>query len=159
MLLMMMRVLLLACLLSMGGQAQSVDPTSPAFYGLGTSMMPQSSPKATGWAAMAYLVNSSAKLYSFSEIDYSLASDHKLQTSVRTGVATLMRSFGKIGLYGIGDAGVATTGGATGGAFSGGGVLLIPLGQKTRLLIGVRVLKTALGDTQQYVEIGFGAAK
>jgi hypothetical protein len=127
-----------------------------SFYGAGMSALPQSSPKPSGWAVLAKSLDSKAQVYSFTETDYTYT-PKEIQSSVRTGLATPLRTIGKVVIYGVGDAGVATTGSASGSAFAGGAVALIPLPKNSMMLVvGYRALKTALGDTQQLIEIGLG---
>lgn len=139
-------------------------PASPSvFYGLGVSAQPQSSPKPTGNAFLAILANEKARIYSFTAMDFAptLNNPRSIQTSISTGAATPLRSFGSVTLYGLGTAGVATGGGSSSGAFSGGGLLSIPIhkGSAFKILLAVRVLKTAAGGTQQLIGLGFGRAQ
>jgi hypothetical protein len=84
----------------------------------------------------------------------------RLQTSVRTGMATPIRSIGQVQIYGLADAGTATVGTSSGSAFSGGGVALVPMGSKGwQMVLGVRVLKTAVGGSQSFLEIGLGRVR
>ena len=91
-------------------------------------------------------------------MDFTLVAG-KVQSSVRTGIATPLRTIGTVTIYGLGDAGTSTTGSASGSAFAGGGIAIIPVGRKgLQAVAGVRILKTAVGGTQTLVEIGFGKA-
>lgn len=130
--------------------------TNTTFYAAGVSALPQTKPEPTGWAVIATEINTKNQIYSFSETDYTL-SNGKLVSSARTGLATPLRSFGAFTLYGLGDAGVATTGTSTGSAFAGGGFVLIPIKKSGwDLLVGARVLKTMVGGSQAYMEVGIG---
>ena len=132
------------------------------WYGTGLSALPQSSPKPSGWAAYATCINTKAQLYSISELDYTAVPQPHgptiLQSSIRTGFATPLRTFGPVTLYALADAGTATVGVGASGAYAGGGVLVIPLPHPRdfTILIGIRSLHTNMGGTQQFVEIGFG---
>lgn len=136
------------------------------FYAAGLSLLPQSSPKPSGFAAAVIPVSTTQKVYSISEIDFTATRTasgvYSVQTSARTGAAVFMRAFGKLNLYGLGDAGAATTGTNSGGALAGGGIATWPTRWKGVYgAAGVRVLKTSIGGTQTLVEIGimWGGAK
>lgn len=82
-----------------------------------------------------------------------------IQSSVRTGIATPLRSFGAVTLYTLGDAGAATSGANSGVAFGTGAVALVPIGKHGySLIIGFRAVQSTVGGLQQMVEIGFGKA-
>ena len=137
-----------------------------SFYGAGLSLYPQTSPKPTGWAAAMVTMSAPQRVYSISEIDFTATRTasgvYSVQTSARTGAAVFMRAFGKLNLYGLGDAGAATTGTNSGGALAGGGIATWPTRWKGVYgAAGVRVLKTSIGGTQTLVEIGimWGGAK
>lgn len=130
-----------------------------SFFGAGFSSLPQSSPKPSGWAAVSILANKAAQVFSFSEMDFTPAGK-RVQTSVRTGMATPLRSIGNVQIYGLADAGTATVGTSSGSAFSGGGIALVPVGPKGwQMVFGVRVLKTAVGGSQSVIEFGFGRTR
>lgn len=129
---------------------------SKTFYAAGATMLPQTRPQPTGWAIIATEINTNNKIYSFSETDYTMVKGNVI-SSARTGLATPLRSFGGITIYGLGDAGVATGGSVASAAYSGGGFVLIPVKQTGwNVIIGVRVLKTSIGGTQTYAELGIG---
>lgn len=144
------------------GQAASTPPTSPVstltsattFVAAGVTLLPQTQPHPTGWAVVATEVSTSAQIYSFSETDYSLVNG-KFQTSARTGLATPLRKFGGMTLYGLGDAGMVTTGVNTGAAYAGGGVLVIPSG-KFDVIVGIREVHTSINGNATLIEVGFG---
>ncbi len=154
----MIRIIDLLFLMALAAHAQSLANTK-TFWGVGVSALAESSPKPTGWAAIAVPINTKYAIYSISETDYSTAGLHpiKVQTSVRTGFATLVKQLGPVAIYGLANAGTATTGANTGGAFAGGGVALVPLSKsKTTLILGIRIIKTSIGGTTQLIEVGFG---
>lgn len=132
-----------------------------SFYGAGISAYPQTSPKPTGWAANVTTENAKQGVASFSEVDFTVIKSasgkgFSLQTSIRTGQAVQLRTFGKSTLYALGDAGMATTGANTGLAGALGGQLVTPTKWAGwSITYGARVLKSALGASQVLVEAGF----
>ena len=171
-----MRILtlvLLSCVLSQHTQAQGTSsapaspvftqPGSKTFYAIGMSLLPQSSPKPCGWAAVVTPLSTNQKIYSISETDFTFVRaasalvSYNVQTSVRTGVAVWLRSFGQANLYALGDGGMATTGVLSSGAASGGGFVTLPI-RGILAVIGARVLKTIAG-TQTFGEIGIAWGK
>lgn len=134
-----------------------------SFYAAGISLLPQSSPKPTGWAAAIVTVNANQKVYSISEVDFTVVKNgalYNVQTAARTGIATWLRAFGPVNLYGLADAGAATSGTTSSGAFAGGGMLVFPINKQIGGTVGARVLKTNLGS-QVIAEMGivFGGGK
>lgn len=137
---------------------------SNLFFGFGASLQNSTSPHTTGWGAIAVEVDQKQSIYSFSEIDFTVVrpkvGQYQIQTSPRTGAALLLRSFGSLHLFALGDAGASTDGTSTGAAWAGGGVATVPLGHsKWLLVIGARILKTPQGGTQTLAEIGFGGMR
>lgn len=141
------------------------DPPTAApsiFFGAAVSAQPQSSPKPQGSVFLAVSMSQKQRVYNYSQLIFSPAAGGKLQTSVLTGVAPYIRSIGICDLYGQGTGGVATSGGSASGAFAGGGLLSIPIGDKSkgwRAIVSVQVLKTAAGGTEQLIGIGIGIGK
>lgn len=117
--------------------------------------------KGGGWLSYAILLSGKGQVYSFSSYDITLSATkpRTLQSSTRTGFATVLRSLGPLFLLGFGDAGAATNGSNVGGAFSGGGILVVKLGKTDWTLEGaVRYVKAnATGQPGQTVyEFGVG---
>jgi hypothetical protein len=139
----------------------SISCFGQSFYGGGVSLLPQTSPKPTGWAAAVVTANAKQKLYSISETDFTVVRaatgiGFTVQTSVRTGGALWLRQFGKANIYAVLDGGMATTGTNSSGAVASGGMVLFPTKwPRVQGLAGVRVLKTALGAAQTLIEFGF----
>ena len=132
-----------------------------SFYGAGLSLYPQSSPKPTGWAAAMVTMSAPQRVYSISEIDFTAVGNIlrgqpvSIQTSARTGAAVWLRAFGRVNLFGLANAGVATTGTNSSGAFAGGGMVTFPTRWKALYgTIGVRILSSATGGTQTLIETG-----
>jgi len=128
------------------------------FYGAGLSLLPQSSPKPTGWAASVITISATQRIYNINEVDFTEVGNFlkhqpvSLQTSARIGGLAFIRSFGSgantVDLYGLLDGGFATTGATTSGALATGGILLIPTKwPDIKIVLGVRVLKTAAETT------------
>ena len=132
--------------------------TASTFLAGGVTLLPGTTPKPTGWFAVATEVNKTQKLYSISETDYSLVTSGgklSLQTSARSGLATPLRAFGNVTVYGLVDAGIATTGVSTGGAYAGGGFALIPY-KKFYIVVGARYLHAATSGSTALIELGVG---
>ena len=132
-----------------------------SFYAAGISLLPQASPKPTGWAAAIITANAKQRIYSISEIDFTVVGDvlhgkpFSVQTSARTGAALWLRTFKSVDLYTLADAGAATNGVNSSGAGAIGGVATFPTRWSAlKGAVGARVLKTALSGTQVLVELG-----
>lgn len=162
-----MKLLLLVMLglgVAWGQSATPPSSTSPiptitsatTFVAGGVSLLPQTSPKPTGWAVVATTISASQQIYSFSETDYAVVGG-KVATSARTGLATFLRKWGTVSIYGLADAGIATTGSATGIAYAGGGFARIPFNTTGwDVIIGVRELHTTVGRNTTVIEVGVG---
>jgi hypothetical protein len=145
--------LLLSVLIALSAHAQS-------FYAAGASALPQSSPKPSGWTAVAILASSANKLYSISGTDWTLNDKKLAQAATWTGIATPAKvmSFGT--LYALGAAGGATTGQNTGAAITGGAILFVPIkaGKWGALVAGYTIVKSTIGGTQDVLKLGWGIA-
>lgn len=131
---------------------------APNFYGMGVSLLPQSSPKPTGWAVLAVEANAKQSIWSFSELDFNLVKN-QVQTAALTGIGTPLRTIGNVTIFAIGAGGASTVGSTSGGAISGGAIVHIPLkgGVDGAILFGYEALKTSNGGTQQIVKFGWGS--
>ena len=132
----------------------------PNFYAAGAGWNQYAHPQINGWASMAHLISTpGVGIYSYSTYDVTsrTARPFTIQTSTRTGFATLVRRYGPVSIFGLGDAGVALSGTNLGVAFSGGGVGVIKIGKSAWcVVLGARVLKTAISSTQTIYEAGIG---
>ena len=130
------------------------------FWGAGFQALTSTSPKPSGWAAVAVEVSAGQHIFSFNETDFTVVrsptSGFVLQTSARSGLATPLRTFSSVTFYALADAGVATTGINSGGAYSGGGLAVVPI-KKTSwsAVVGYRLLKTSIAGTTHEIELGF----
>jgi hypothetical protein len=131
------------------------------FAAAGLAWNQYAAPQINGWASYAASISKANGVYSFTTYDVTSVTRQpfSVQTSVRTGLALYMRSFGPFHIFGLADVGVAAAGGSVGGSASGGGMIALPLGKGWTLLAPVRVLKTALSDRQLIFELGFGWGK
>lgn len=156
--------LLIGLALALPLVAQSTPPSSaPAskFYGIFVTGYASTHPQPAGGMVLATEISASQQIYSFNETDWipvrqTGTNKYTVQTSARSGFATMLRKFGPATLYALADAGVATNGGATGAAYAGGGVLTIPLKSGWILFPGVRMLKSSVGGTQVVLGLGIG---
>lgn len=128
--------------------------------GAGGSYNAASRPVVAGWFSYANLLSEKGQIYSITTHDLFLsqAKPYTVQSSVRTGIAAVVRQFGPITVLGLGDAGMAAGGSSIGGAFSGGGIGLIKLGKTNwSIALGARILQAATaGGSQTIYTIGFG---
>jgi hypothetical protein len=140
-------------------QAMSQDLPNE-FLAAGCAYNRYAAPQINGLVTYANRVQQT-NIFSFTTYDVRSASDlaYQPQTSIRTGVAPMLFRFGRVWLFGLGDAGVAYTGSAFGAAFSGGTGLAIQLGRGWSVLAVARVIKTGLTDRQEAYEIMIGWGK
>lgn len=130
--------------------------------GAGAAYNSFASPKVSGWASYATLISEKGMIYSFTTHEVTSSTRHPftIQTSIRSGLATVVRRFGPVVILGFGDAGMAGAGSSVGGSFSGGGIAIIQLGKagRTTLSVSVRNVKSnvGLGQSQQPIEFGVG---
>lgn len=122
---------------------------------------------AAGWAASglktgnvwgSYGKDVGAGFFSLTTVDVTPldTKQFRFQTSVRTGVAYLLKQVGSFSLIGLGDLGAATTSTAVGSAFSGGGCGAYDTGVRWRhlnIVTCARLLKTT-NDKTVVLEIG-----
>ena len=112
-----------------------------------------------GWASYATLMSSKGQVYSFSSWDATVTKTrpHVIQSSARSGLATVLRTWGPVTLLGFAEAGVAAAQTTTTGAFSGGGVGVLKIGKTAWTIeVAVRVLKTPINGQQNEYELGTG---
>ena len=131
-----------------------------SFYAAGASALPQSSPKPSGWTAIAILASSANKLYSISGTDWTVNDKKLAQNATWTGIATPAKTMSFGTLYALGAAGGATTGMNTGAALTGGVILFVPIkaGKWGALVAGYTVVKSTIGGTQDVLKLGWGIA-
>jgi hypothetical protein len=114
-----------------------------------------SAPRLTPSISYAYLLSSSAQVYSFSTYDVIMMAKKLPTFSLRTGVATPIRQFavGKndVTILGIATGGVAQGQTSVTGAFSGGGLGLLRF-KNTGFTLGleVRFVKAAAISSKVY---------
>lgn len=142
---------LLALLLGTALHAQS-------FYAAGASALPQTSPKPSGWIAVAVLASSANKLYSISGTDWTINNKKLAQAATWTGIATPVKTMSFGTLYALGAAGGATTGMNAGAAITGGAILYIPIkgGKLGALVAGYTIVKSTIGGAQDELKLGWG---
>jgi hypothetical protein len=132
------------------------------FAGVGGLYNPSGSPRMTGWATYAKLVDAKSESYFFSTEDAFVSSGTSpftITVSGRVGLATKLKEIGPVKVFGIVDGGGATAGSASGAAASGGGIAVIKLKGSYSLILGYRalVLQGQAGTPKLY-ELGFGKA-
>lgn len=150
----------LALVLFVGiGFGQNLPPLPNQWFGAGAAYNASTKPAIAGWASYAHLMSGSAQTYSFTSYDVTSLNPKTFtaQSSVRTGLATVIRCYKNACLLGYGDLGVAVSASNLGGAFSGGGIGVIRIGKSQWTgLVAARVIKTSLGPQQAVYEIGVG---
>lgn len=136
--------------------AASAFAQAPAnWLGAGASYNPYADPG--GWIAYATLLSQKGPVYSFSEITITNATKGKFtpQTSVTTGFATTLRTFGPVSVMGLANVGVTTSSNATGSAYAGGGVVLWQIKPSLTLVVGAQMLRTS-AQMQAVYSFGVG---
>jgi hypothetical protein len=128
--------------------------------GAGIAYNQFSTPQIAGWASYLHLISVPQAMYAGFSYDVTSATAHpfKIQTSTRLRVAMVVRQYQRLAIIGLGDAGMAVAGSNLGGAFSGGGAAIYKLNDGYTVMLGARILKTSLGQSQAIYEIGFGKA-
>lgn len=79
-----------------------------------------------------------------------------LQSSIRLAVATQCKSLGRVVIYCLADAGMASSGTSVGGAYGAGVVATIRFRGDAVLILGEQALRTPISGTTQIWRIGFG---
>jgi hypothetical protein len=120
------------------------------------------SPRVTGWATYAKLIDAKSQTYFFTTEDAIpvkvVGGGYTIQVSARAGVASLLKVFGPVKIFGIIDGGGASAGLTSGGAASGGGLATIQIGHSHyHAMGGFRVLKVSnVPGTPKLYEFGGG---
>jgi carbohydrate-binding DOMON domain-containing protein len=128
------------------------------FVAAGVVHNPYAAPQVNGWASYAKLVTD-RRVYLHGTVDVTSATKvpFTVQVSYRAGVATpVLENFGPFTVFLLAEAGMAAAQDNVGGAWSAGGVLVTGIHRGWKLLVPVRVTKTALSDYQASIGIGFG---
>ncbi len=134
----------------------------PANWAGGGAIYDPSARKATGWFSFAHLLDAKSGTYLFTTEDVTpvkatTSTPFTVQTSVRIGVATILKEFGRLKILGLMDGGGATIGSSSSGAASGGTIATLRIKTSFQIMGGFRVLKTTLvPGTPKLYEMGFG---
>src|SRR5579872_6507856 len=101
-----MRLMFCLCSVAVGCWPQALPAN---FACAGSAFNAASHPPVAGFFSYATLISDRGQLYSFSTHDVFLSQTkpYTVQSSVRTGLATVFRTLGPIVILGVGDAGVA----------------------------------------------------
>jgi hypothetical protein len=150
------------------GQAAPATPTPCAlpqeWAAAGAAWNQYARPEVNAWASYSHLISCSGQIYSYTTEDF-MSARGRMQQSIRTGFAAVLRCVGPLCLLVLGDAGLATgtASGATtiGGAMSYGGIGILRLGSTLwTLAVAVRPVRSTVaqpGDkTQTLFEFGIG---
>ena len=128
------------------------------FFAAGISGFAQSSPKPTGWYAVAVQLNKSSQTFSYTETDVLFAKTNHFApvTTPQTGLLTSMKQIGPISLYALATAGAAVSTSATTAAYAGGGFFLVPLPTKKKIsaLFGLKILSSSTTGTMRVWYVG-----
>lgn len=134
--------------------------SAQGFYGSGVTGLASTSPKPSSWLAVASLASARAQIWDIAEVDYQavrpIPGPVLLQSSIRLAVATPFRSFGRVSIYALADAGMASSGPSVGGAYGAGVVATIRFRGDAVLILGEQALRTPISGTTQIWRIGFG---
>lgn len=171
-------ILVFACLCLVAGAQSPATPQYPSnWVGVGAGFTSGATPPVAGWASYAIKISDKGPIYSFSSYDIVSGKTRpfSIQTSVRTGFATVLRQWGPVSLLGFGDAGMATaattsataatpTKSATSvaattvtGAFSFAGAIVWQVGRTHWTIEGcARYLQTPINGNDKVYELGTG---
>lgn len=136
--------------------AQSVPDTSvppsttpPSnFVAAGAAYNKAGSPKTTGFVTWGKLLDAKSSSYFFTTEDVvATKSPLAIQTSIRVGVGTKLKTIGPIEIYALVDGGGATSGSSSGGAGSAGSIAVYHFGKsKFYGMGGYRYIVTSIKD-------------
>jgi hypothetical protein len=133
---------------------------SQKFYASFLNFQQYTHPQLTGGAAVALPLDHARENWSFTSYDViPRLADRKLtiQTSVRSGVATTIKTIGPCRIFALVDGGYATSGTGASAAIGGGFVGVCPIGKtKFKILGATRILKTADPGSPKSFQLGFG---
>ncbi len=128
------------------------------FVAAGATYNGYASPQVNGWAIYAHRVTDS-KIYNFNTVDVTSVTKtpFSAQVSYRTGIATVVKDrIAGVTVLAVAEAGMAAAGENVGGAVSAAGVVVTRLKKNWRVVMPVRVTKTALSDYQVSLGLGIG---
>lgn len=140
------------------------------WFGAGAAWNRYGHPQIAGLLSYAKLISESGQVYSYNSMDITMrAKVGTPQTSVRSGMAVVLRQYGFMSVMAIGEAGVAVSDPGTSvgpqgvtnvaGAFAGGGGLFFRLGKTNYTAsLTARVLKVAGQPNIEIYGIMFGRA-
>ncbi len=142
-----------------GAKAAERAVTPSWWYGTGAGWNSYAAPEVNAWFSYGTLVSKKRELYVITSWDATSAKEqsYAVQTSVRTGLATIVKRMGPVTVVGLGEMGAAASGSNLGVAFGTGGLGVMRLGKTDwTLVFGARVIKTALSNQQTIFEFGIG---
>lgn len=130
-----------------------VQCAGQTFFAAGVNGFATSSPKPSGWYAVAVSLNKATQTFSYTETDvlFSKANHFAPVTTPQTGFITSMKTVGPVALYGLATAGAAVSSTATTAAYAGGGFILVPLPTKKKIsaLFGLKILSSGPTGTMR----------
>lgn len=141
--------------------ALALGATPQQFVAAGVSWNQFASPQINGLLVYAKrLTSNNFPTYSYSAVNLLSVSrsPFRLLTTVETGVAQHLTTFGPFRIYGVGMAGLAAADTNSGYVVSGGGLALAGIGKGWRVGPYLRVLKSSLSERQWAagVMVGWG---
>jgi hypothetical protein len=167
----MRELLLLAGAAVVWGQVAPTAPTAPSvasvppttapatLIGAYASGMVSTSPKPTGGSFIAVKTSlAGGAIWSITGNDYSVTSQHTVQSASWTGVATPVQVLGRTAYGCVGGGGTAPN---VGYVVTLCGILAVPIkeGKWGQLLVSPAVLKSNAGGTEFLFRIGWGVLK
>ncbi len=154
-------------MVAVGAFAQTALPQDYATAGLFYNSY--ATPHVTGYGAYATKIGTSTYSYSVVDVTSISVKPFRPQTSMTSGVATLLKTFGGVNIFGLATAGpsiapAATGSGGTDVGFGGsaGFLAVKPLKNGWTLDIPVRMIVSTIETKPQYVVgigIGWGGSK
>ncbi len=91
----------------------------------------------------AFLLNDAQKIYSYSTYDVSAHHGSPPTAAARTGLATIVRQVGRVGVWGIAAAGAVTTSSATLFTVGGGAAVTVRLTASWSLMMEAQNVNTS----------------
>lgn len=151
---------LLASSLRLGAQSVPDSPLPPSSLALPSTTPPSNfvaagavynsagKTKTTGFVTWGKLIDAKSSSYVFTTEDVvATKSPLAVQTSVRVGVGTKLKSIGPIDIYALLDGGGATSGASSGGAGSLGSIGTLRVGKSSWYVMGgYRYIVTSIKD-------------
>lgn len=141
------------------GQSATTPPDPTGFVAFGSGWNPYTNPQVNGWASYAYLIDAKSSLWLYTTEDITSASKHPftIQTSIRTGLATPIKTWGRLQIIALADGGMASSTLNNGAAASFGTIDMFRITKSWYIVAGFRMIKVqGVDGTPKLYEFGMG---